>query len=125
MMPSRRGCTYPGYSITITRLVSQIIVSASRFCSMSPPLVNDVARFASPTGSGVLPRTLPSVIFPGGLAAVTLADVAGGLNGAASAVVLLHDVGDAVGMIPVSVDRSRSIQFCTRPWSALLIFNPW
>ena len=30
--------------------------------------MNDVARFASPTASGVLPRTLPSVIFPVGLA---------------------------------------------------------
>src|SRR4026209_1970363 len=104
----------------IMRFESQIIDSAIRFRNMSPPLVNDVARFASPTGSGVLPRTLPSVIFPVGLAAMTLADVA--LNGAASAVVLLQDVGVAVGTMPVSVVRSRSIQVWTSVLSFLLFF---
>src|SRR6478609_7109092 len=100
---------------------------------MSPPFVNDVARFASPTGSGVLPRTLPSVILPVGLAAVTFAIVAVGLNGADSAAILLHDavgmvVGVVVGMpgvMPVSVVRNRSIQFWTSCLSALLIFSAW
>src|SRR4029079_1266208 len=107
----------------IMRFESQIIDSAIRFRNMSPPLVNDVARFASPTGSGVLPRTLPSVILPVGLAAMTFADVA--VKGAASAVVLLHDVGDAVGTMPVSVVRSRSIQVCTSVLSCLLILSAW
>ena len=106
----------------IMRFMSQIIVSAIRLRNMSPPSVNEVARFLSPTGSGVLPRTLPSVIFPVGLAAVTFAEVA--VNGAVSAVVLLHDVG-VVGTIVVSVVRSRSIQVLTRPWSALLILSDW
>src|SRR4029079_3198437 len=105
----------------MTRFVSQIIERAIRFWNMSPPLVNDVARFASPTGSGVLPRTLPSVILPVGLAAVKFASVAVGLKGAASAADLLHDaVGIVVGVVgvvgmpgvmPVSVVRNRSIQF--------------
>ncbi len=80
----------------IMRFMSQIIVSAMRLKNMSPPSVNEVARFLSPTGSGVLPRTLPSVILPVGLAAVTFAEVA--VNGAVSAVILLHDVG-VVGTI--------------------------
>src|SRR6188508_2813872 len=106
----------------IMRFMSQIIVSAIRLKNMSPPRVNDVARFLSPTGSGVLPRTLPSVILPVGLAAVTFAEVA--VNGAVSAVILLHDVG-VVGTTVVSVVRSMSIQVLTRPWSVLLIRRPW
>src|SRR5512138_3409999 len=107
------------------RFVSQISDSAMRFWNMSPPLVNEIARFASPTGSGVLPRTLPSVILPVGLAVVTFGIVAGGSNGIASAVVLLHEVGDPVGTMPVSVDRSRSIQVWTSVLSFLLILSDW
>ena len=107
----------------IIRFMSHIIVSAMRLKNMSPPSVNDVARFLSPTGSGVLPRTLPSVIFPVGLAAVTFADVA--VNGAVSAAVLLHDVG-VVGMIaglrgPEQVHPGLA----PAPWSVLLILSDW
>src|SRR3954468_18381512 len=92
--------------------MSQIIDRAMRFSIMSPPSVKDVARFLSPSALGVLPRTLPSVILPVGLPAMTLAAVA--LSGAVSAVILLHDVGVVV-MVPVvvmpfSVVRSRSAQ---------------
>ena len=49
------------------------------------------------------------------------------MNGAASAVVLLHDVGVVRRhrTTPVSVVRSRSIQFWTSVLSALLIFSDW
>ena len=53
------------------RFMSQSMVSAISLNIMSAPRVNEVARFLSPTAFGVLPRTLPSVILPVGLAAVT------------------------------------------------------
>src|SRR6185369_11575210 len=98
------------------------MVSAMRFSIMSPPLVNDVARFLSLSVVPVGPSTLPAVIGPVGLAAITLGIVA--MKGAPSAAVLLQDVG-LVGVTPVSTVRIRSFQSLIRFWSARLILRPW
>src|SRR3569623_449114 len=111
MMPSQLNVTNPGYSMKNDRFVSQIMLSAIRFIIMSPPSVNDVARFVAPVPVLFVPTKAPVAMGPVGLAVVILFWVM--LSGAPIAVALEQDEGVTIvpmPPMPVSVVRSRSSQ---------------
>src|SRR3569623_940284 len=98
MMPSQMNVTYTSYSMMNDRYVSQIMLSAIRFIIMSPPSVNDVARFMAPVPVLFVPTKAPVAMGPVGLAAVTLSWVM--LSGAPIAVALEQDEGVAIVPMP-------------------------